>query len=51
MLSLKKKVYKEEKPLNNEKMMNEDSLKIVSGGQLKSGCEECFTSAFSNTEF
>ena len=33
MLSLKKKVYKEEKPLNNENMINKDSLKIVSGGK------------------
>lgn len=33
MLSSKKKVYKEEKPLNNENMINEDSLKIVSGGK------------------
>ena len=29
MLSSKKKVYKEEKPLNNENMIHEDSLKIV----------------------
>lgn len=31
MLSSKKKVYKGEKPLNNEKMIHEYSLKIVSG--------------------